>query len=706
MTSSALMPARCTNGSWIRKRRTSSSSPEFLMKEPNVTSLRRSLLHQTVVLLGRSRIDRHWMLLRGPNIRTPTTKNPGSPFGDLPSSPITRPAREHNKGLKRSAETDLPLPLTGPIPVNRDSVAKTRSPKVLSPLAPLTEKVGGGGVGGGGGGGGSGSGRGEASPFQGHLDKTISPTSRDSAESFSRYLDCLWRRPPITSSLPVGVTKQQQNSRPPSRCSETWTFAGHRGGDGHYVAGLLQPPISSPETRRFFQSHHRLEEVESVHCSSIVQNGDPILHYSSPSTTEMDHKDRLEGCIPSHYGPCQHPQILPVRCSRDSLSIPGPPVWTINSSKGIHQDSSPCDPAASLSRHPGPRLLGRLDNSCHFSRTESGTYTTHYTTSTITGMDNQLGQINVTTLPNPGLPGFTFQLRTSPHISSGLVLTNSHRGPIPSISVDGHVCSKSFIHHQPDVTFCPIHIQRPSSSTVSPVLVKKTVDSTSAVVGHSNPVGCGLPLLPALVSTANSDDRCSVTSSVPQSVLFHGCISQRLGSQLERQSDFRTMVNSRLSTSYQLVGIRSNPTCTTSVGSSVETSDCESLLRQQYSSSVHPQTGGNTFSAPILQNSGTVRAPGSVCDNSHTYTPPRSQEPIVLKTLQKIQKSRGTTVIMIASQHPSRPWHPLLLQLSTRPRISLQDVQLFQYVPNRRRPQYHRDPRLLDLAAWNLSGTS
>ena len=80
--------------------------------------------------------------------------------------------------------------------------------------------------------------------------------------------------------------------------------------------------------------------------------------------------------------------------------------------------------------------------------------------------------------------------------------------------------------------------------------------------------------------------------------------------------------------------------------------------------------------------------------------------PIVPKTLQRIHKSRGTTVVMIASQHPSRPWHPLLLQLSTRPRILLQDVNLFQYVPNLRRPQYHRDPRLLDLATWNLSGTS
>ena len=49
---------------------------------------------------------------------------------------------------------------------------------------------------------------------------------------------------------------------------------------------------------------------------------------------------------------------------------------------------------------------------------------------------------------------------------------------------------------------------------------------------------------------------------------------------------------------------------------------------------------------------------------------------------------------------------PLLLQLTTRPRIPLLDIQLFQYVPNLRRPQYHRDPRLLDLTALNLSGTS
>ena len=80
--------------------------------------------------------------------------------------------------------------------------------------------------------------------------------------------------------------------------------------------------------------------------------------------------------------------------------------------------------------------------------------------------------------------------------------------------------------------------------------------------------------------------------------------------------------------------------------------------------------------------------------------------PIVPKTLQKIKDSHGTTMILIASQHPSCLWHPLLLLLNQHPHTSLTYVAIYQYVPNMRWPQFHREPHLLDLAAWLLSGTS
>ena len=49
--------------------------------------------------------------------------------------------------------------------------------------------------------------------------------------------------------------------------------------------------------------------------------------------------------------------------------------------------------------------------------------------------------------------------------------------------------------------------------------------------------------------------------------------------------------------------------------------------------------------------------------------------PIVPKTLERIKTYQRMIVILILSQHPSQPWHPLLLQLSVQPRIPLPDME-------------------------------
>ena len=109
-----------------------------------------------------------------------------------------------------------------------------------------------------------------------------------------RYLDCLRRRTSITSSLPAAFAKQRQNCWPLTHCPEASGFSSYGGGNGHYVPGLLQPPVSCSKTRRILPSNHRLEEVKSIPHCSFVQNGVSILNHSSPPTTGMDHKDRPE----------------------------------------------------------------------------------------------------------------------------------------------------------------------------------------------------------------------------------------------------------------------------------------------------------------------------------------------------------------------------------------------------------------------------
>ena len=77
---------------------------------------------------------------------------------------------------------------------------------------------------------------------------------------------------------------------------------------------------------------------------------------------------------------------------------------------------------------------------------------------------------------------------------------------------------------------------------------------------------------------------------------------------------------------------------------------------------------------------------------------------IVPKVLQKIRESKGSTFILVASQSPSKPWLPILLELSVTQRLELNDVlTLYQYLPGFNEPEFHPDPSTLSLAGWLLS---
>ena len=235
------------------------------------------------------------------------------------------------------------------------------------------------------------------------------------------------------------------------------------------------------------------------------------------------------------------------------------------------------------------------------------------------GLDYQLGQINVTTLTNSRLSGFTFQPRTSPYFPSGLFLTNSPSTVMPARKISSIISRMS--HFAPFIYSGRLHLR----------FLQFWFRAWWSQ--HQQSWDIPIQLDADFLTYLRWFQRQNVMTGVPlhlpepwQPVLLHGCISQGMGRQLERPSDFRPVVSSGITTSYKLAGTGSHPTCATSLGTSVAKSICESLLRQQYSSSVHPQTGRNTFSVPVSQNPGTVRSPGSVCDNSSSYTSPRSQE--------------------------------------------------------------------------------
>ena len=366
-------------------------------------------------------------------------------------------------------------------------------------------------------------------------------------------------------------------------------------------------------------------------------------------------------------------------------------------------------------------------------------------------------------------------------------LEHTHRGPLPSISVNSHVCSEGLIHHQPDVSLCPIYNQRPSTSPFPPVLFKH--QWTQHRQSWDTPIQLDSDFLFYLRWFLNPSVMKGVPLRLPDPSLFFftdaslkgwgaswkdhqisgiwsHTDSQRHINWLELEAIRLALLRWRPQWTNQTVrvycdnstavayickqgGTHSQPLFQKTLelfnlldqfmitlipthlpGARNVTADALSRLNQpsptewrlptetlnrlfcafgtplidMYATAENKVTP--VFVSPYLDDRAWAVDSLSLSwdDLGLIYAFPPA--PIVPKTIQKIQKSRGTTVILIASQHPSRPWHPLLLQLSTHPRIPLLDVPLFQFVPYLRRPQYHRDPKLLDLAAWHLSGTS
>ena len=145
-------------------------------------------------------------------------------------------------------------------------------------------------------------------------------------------------------------------------------------------------------------------------------------------------------------------------------------------------------------------------------------------------------------------------------------------------------------------------------------------------MGHSDTTGCGISCSSQLVQQTRCFPRSSSTSPRTQPVLLHGCISNRLGSQLAASSTHRTVVKPRIISAHQLAGARSNQIDPTSVGNSVTQSDCSGVLWQQYGSSLHSQAGRDPFHISVQQNSGTLSSSGPVCDSPHSNSSSRSQE--------------------------------------------------------------------------------
>ena len=240
-------------------------------------------------------------------------------------------------------------------------------------------------------------------------------------------------------------------------------------------------------------------------------------------------------------------------------------------------------------------------------------------------MDYQLKEVYTRILTHTRLLGTALQSRTSQCFSSGLLLKFSHQCTILSISVHGHACTQDNFYNQSDLSLCPIYPSWTPSSQVPAVLDKETLVTTHTVLGHSDPTGYGISHTSTMVQPMRSSSRSPIAPPRAHPVFLHRCVTNRMGSQLVDSSSLQIVVTSRVLPTYQLAGTRSDTTGCYFSGD-LSGADCSSILRQEYSSNLHSQTGRDSFHLSVQQNTGIISTSGPVHDSSHSNPPPSSPE--------------------------------------------------------------------------------
>ena len=235
-------------------------------------------------------------------------------------------------------------------------------------------------------------------------------------------------------------------------------------------------------------------------------------------------------------------------------------------------------------------------------------------------MDNQLGQINATTLQNPGLSGFTFQLRTGPHSPPASFLPTltevlSRLSPSTVMSAQKVSSIISWMSHfAPFISSGRLHLR------FLQFWFKQ--QWTQHQQSWDTPIQLDADFLSYLRWFLRPTMMTGVPLHLPDPSLFFFTDASLKGwgaSWKDHQISglWSTPDSRRHLEAVRLALLRWGPQWRhQTVRVYCDNSTSVAYIRKQ----------GGTHSQSLTKNSGTVRTPGSVCDNSHTHTPPRSQE--------------------------------------------------------------------------------
>ena len=123
---------------------------------------------------------------------------------------------------------------------------------------------------------------------------------------------------------------------PKGGCTNPVAQKGSRDGKGSSISSLLQQTIHGPKTKSKMATNLGPQYIKQIFECKNIQNGNPRDNSDFLATRGMGDIAGFQGRLFPQSNSHRVPEISQVPFPKPILPVPGPTLWPINSSDGVH----------------------------------------------------------------------------------------------------------------------------------------------------------------------------------------------------------------------------------------------------------------------------------------------------------------------------------------------------------------------------------
>ena len=189
-----------------------------------------------------------------------------------------------------------------------------------------------------------------------HLEGWLHSPIQKQTSSGKRSFDSQWLCRPPQEPLPAGGF-----ASPTAK-------GGSRDGEGSNISNLLQQTFHSFQTKPEMAANLGPQCSKQIFERKNIQNGNPRDNSDFLATKGMGDIAGFQRHLFPHSSSCQVPEISQVPLPKSVLSVPGPSLWPLNSSNGVHLCGQRGKINGSIPGYKDPPVPRRLVDSSPYQR--------------------------------------------------------------------------------------------------------------------------------------------------------------------------------------------------------------------------------------------------------------------------------------------------------------------------------------------------